>query len=94
LSRSKNKFGKLEKNYESLFVRLGTTQHSVEARLKAIKDPALKYCGVWQEGVEYEEGNFVTFNGAMFHCNGRTTTSRPGSGDKGWTLCVKSGQPR
>jgi hypothetical protein len=84
----------LEKQVQGLIVKFATTHTLVEARLKAIQDPALKYCGVWQEGVQYELGNFVTFNGSMWHCNSRTSTARPGSGDRAFTLAVKSGQPR
>jgi hypothetical protein len=83
----------LEKQIQSLTVKVATTHTLVEARLKAIRDPALKYCGVWQEGVEYECGNFVTFNGSMWHCNSRTSTSKPGSGEGFHSLC-KSGQSR
>jgi hypothetical protein len=54
--------------------------------------PAAKYVGVFKDGRQYEEGNFVTDHGAVWHCNG-TTRQRP-SNSADWTLAVKSGERR
>ena len=48
-----------------------------------------RYVGVWAVGT-YHEGNFVTYDGSIWHCN-QETTQRPGSGPD-WTLAVKHGR--
>lgn len=49
------------------------------------------YRGVWQEGVEYERGDCVTWGGSQFHCNAERTTAKPGTNAE-WTLSVKRGR--
>lgn len=52
--------------------------------------PSLKYCGVWDENTQFNEGDFVTDHGALWHCKA-STRARPGtSGD--WQLAVKRGR--
>jgi hypothetical protein len=48
-----------------------------------------KYVGVWAVG-KYFEGQLVTHDGSMWHCN-QDTDQRPGSGPD-WTLAIKRGQ--
>ena len=48
-----------------------------------------RWVGVWAAGL-YHEGNLVTHDGSMWHCN-RGTDSKPGESDA-WTLCVKRGR--
>ena len=48
-----------------------------------------RWVGVWAVGL-YHEGNLVTHDGSMWHCN-RETNSKPGESDA-WTLCVKRGR--
>jgi hypothetical protein len=61
---------------------------AIEARLAGLEQRAeLKYCGIWQHQ-QYERGSFVTMNGALWHCEMKTT-SRPGC-DSSWRLAVKS----
>jgi hypothetical protein len=55
--------------------------------------PQLRYLGVFREGRSYEPGAFVTYSGAIWHCN-QSTTIPPGNGAAAWTLAVKSGQSR
>jgi hypothetical protein len=50
--------------------------------------PALKYCGVWSEGV-YQEGHFVSHGGSLWACK-RATLGKPGQSDD-WQLAVKRG---
>ena len=52
--------------------------------------PVLVYCGVYEEGKEYQKGNCVTWGGSLYHCN-EMTVEKPGSGSKDWTLAVKRG---
>lgn len=61
-------------------------------RINAVEDKVkeFKYCGVWQRAAEYKHGNFVTFEGAVWHCN-KATTTKPGTSED-WTLAVKSGR--
>ncbi len=54
-------------------------------------DAQLPYLGVYQEGKEYSVGQMTTWGGSMWHCN-TLTTSKPGEGNKDWTLMVKRGR--
>jgi len=53
--------------------------------------PALIYRGVYVDGKTYGPGDFVTFDGSLWHCNADTTI-RPGTGAPAWTLAVKRGR--
>jgi hypothetical protein len=48
-----------------------------------------RYVGVWAVG-KYHEGNLVTHDGSMWHCN-QETEQRPGTGPD-WTLAIKRGR--
>lgn len=52
---------------------------------------SLEYKGVHVPGRLYEQGDLVTHDGSLFHCNA-DTTARPGSGAPAWTLAVKHGK--
>jgi hypothetical protein len=52
--------------------------------------PRQVYRGTWAEGVEYHEGNSVTFSGSVWWC-WRTTRQQPGDGPD-FTLMVKRGK--
>lgn len=62
--------------------------------------PVMIYRGVYSEGRAYEQGDTVTFGGALWHCNGGeldgqyrgATTEKPGDGNKSWTLAVRRGR--
>lgn len=64
----------------------------LEARIYAVekKSAALRYCGTWDASNAYEQGNFATHDGSVWHANA-ATTSRPGT-DASWTLAVKHGR--
>ena len=49
-----------------------------------------QYCGVWHDGA-YKRGNFVTYDGSVWHCNVDTCT-KPGVDPIVWTLAVKHGK--
>jgi hypothetical protein len=59
------------------------------AALEARK--SLFYAGVWEADESYEEGDFVTDRGSLWHAN-RATSARPGDGSGAWTLAVKRGK--
>jgi hypothetical protein len=62
----------------------------LEARIKELEArPTMKYMGVWEQGHQYNPGEFVTDQGSVWHCNFQTG-SRPGSGPQ-WILAVKKG---
>jgi len=50
------------------------------------------YRGTWQEGEKYDEGDFVTDHGGLWHCNA-PTQDRPGTSDA-FQLAVKAGRDR
>lgn len=54
--------------------------------------PFQKYQGVYQAGRTYVEGDTVTAAGSVWHCRIPTNARRPGDGETGWTLAVKSGE--
>jgi hypothetical protein len=64
-------------------------------RMSRLEDDhvTMKYCGVYESETQYERGNFVTHQGAIWHANGKTS-QRPGNGTQDWVLAVKSGQSR
>ena len=51
---------------------------------------SIKYRGIWNEGIEYNQGDFVTDRGSM-HCALVSTRKRPGTSDD-WQLAVKRGR--
>jgi hypothetical protein len=65
---------------------------AVGAMLKEL--PALRYCGVWKADADYVRGNFVTFNGGLWHCNDPCKDCAPGQAPAHWTLAVKSGRDK
>src|SRR5262245_1466685 len=75
--------------------KIKRVQDEANAKIAALeaKMPSIEYREVWRAGQDYRRGNFVTHNGAMWHCNVDHTQSRPGT-DKGWKLAVKNGGMR
>jgi hypothetical protein len=65
--------------------RIGTAVAALERR------KSLFYAGVWEAGESYQEGDFVTDRGSLWHAN-RATSARPGDGSGAWTLAVKRGK--
>jgi hypothetical protein len=64
-------------------------------RVKALeeREKHFGFKGVWQASNDYLRGNFVTYDGSLWHCNSDNTRSKPGSGSD-WTLAVKSGRDK
>lgn len=56
------------------------------------KQREFRYCGVWVERTPYYEGNFVTRDGSLWHCNINGVETKPGKDPVAWTLCVKRGK--
>jgi hypothetical protein len=52
---------------------------------------AVSYQGVHEAQREYSQGNFVSYNGSIWHAN-RTTRQVPGDGGTDWTLACKRGR--
>jgi hypothetical protein len=71
----------IEKACKPLRDRIARLEKEIEQR---------RYVGVWATG-KYHEGNMVTLDGSIFHCNVAETTQRPGTGPD-WTLAIKRGQ--
>jgi len=70
------------------FARIET----LERQLKQAKAaPALTYKGPWRQGDETLPGEFVTFQGSVWHCN-KKTMSRPSDNPGAYTLAVKAGR--
>lgn len=55
------------------------------------KLPVMIYKNVYQPGASYEQGDVVTWAGAMWHCD-KNTDTKPGDGNDNWTLAVKRGR--
>lgn len=55
--------------------------------------PVMNYAGVWGEGRQYNENDFVTHAGSVWHCR-RSTRAKPGTCKDSWILAVKRGQSR
>jgi hypothetical protein len=80
-------------------VFLPTIGRYVEAQVKPLRkrieeleniQREFKYCGVWNDGT-YRNGNFVTHDGSVWHCNCDTSV-KPGTDSVVWTLAVKRGK--
>jgi len=70
---------------------LKVTRSSGPVAIKDIFSTQMIYRGVFTEG-EFMPGDTVTWAGAMWHCDEKTS-DKPGEiGSKGWTLCVKKGR--
>ena len=50
------------------------------------------YQGVWKDGKVYGLGQFVTYDGSLWHSNIFHNTQQPGDGNAAWTLCVRRGE--
>jgi hypothetical protein len=62
----------------------------LEQRIKELEArPTLRYMGVFEEGIQYSPGEFVTCSGQVWHCHAPTRNSPPGNG---WQLAVKRGR--
>lgn len=72
---------------------LGSTLRRIDAlaeRLTEAESKAMHFRGVHQPAEDYQRGDLVTYQGALWHCN-RPTTDRPGGSGTDWQLAVKSG---
>ena len=86
----------LDKQIGDMLKRIGEIlgEHfaTIRKRLEELESTSMgKYCGTWQEGGNYEPGNFVTASGSLWHCRARTGT-RPGTCPEAWTLVAKKGR--
>jgi hypothetical protein len=75
----------LEDRIKQLEVKIAYLEAALDAR------GGLKYLGIFKEGRIYDEGQFVTFDGSIWHCNARTSNP-PGNGSASWVLACKRGQ--
>jgi hypothetical protein len=63
----------------------------IAKRFERIERDALRYRGVWGGmSAEYKRGDAVTANSALWVAH-RDAPGRPGDGESGWQLAVKSG---
>jgi hypothetical protein len=67
----------------------------LEARIDAIEENNMKFCGVWQRALSYSRGSLTTHDGSLW-CAVRDVCAdeRPGAGSTGWQLAVKRGEVR
>jgi hypothetical protein len=88
----------LEARIKELEARPTTEHEALRSLISALSDRLaevekretnLRYCGVFEIGRTYQEGNFVTFDGSIWHCKAATQT-RPGQSDR-WVLACKRG---
>jgi hypothetical protein len=84
LEQTKDNFNALFKELDSLTTRL----NALEEQAKGWRE--FGYCGPHKQGEIYQIGNFVTHQGALWHCN-RKTQDQPGTSSS-WTLAMKSHQ--
>lgn len=89
------KDGIASKDELQALVRSVVTQAVAEAVPAAVDAkhatlPQMEYKGVWLEAETYQRGNFATWAGSLWHCNG-ATTEKPGTSDA-WTLVAKKGR--
>lgn len=73
----------------SISIKTILSNGEVQEKTFALKNTIYK--GVVAEGATYEEGDFVTWGGSIWHCD-EPTSERPREGHKSWTLAVKKGR--
>jgi predicted metal-binding transcription factor (methanogenesis marker protein 9) len=72
-----------------VYKRLKAAEQDIAA-LKAA--PHLKYCGTWQSGTTYQQGDATTFSGSLWVCKASHTASGPVADHQFWQLAVKRGK--
>jgi soluble cytochrome b562 len=77
--------GYVERKCAALEAKIAVLEAQLEAKNFA-------YVGAHKDGRTYNVGQFVTYGGALWHCNQFHTRTRPGDGDASWTLAVKAGR--
>jgi hypothetical protein len=74
--------------------KLRSDNLALHDRLASVEEKGtLEYLGVWKPDTSYQRGNFVTWQGSMWHAS-RDTQAKPGESSpeaSGWTLSVKRG---
>ena len=74
-------------------VRMNRRVDALSKRLAELEaEPKLKYMRVWERNKSYFEGQLVTHDGSLWHCNRATTRETPGQTNDAWTLAVKRGR--
>lgn len=75
-------------------VEVAGRRNALEQRVAALeRRKAFTYRGVYDENEEYEQNDFVTHQGSLWHSD-RTTRARPGTPTSPWVLAVKRGRDR
>lgn len=72
---------------------IGPRLLAIEKRLTEMEKSPFVYEGVYQSARNYSRGTFVTFDGAIWHCNKPSVGQKPGT-DSSWSLACKSGGAR
>jgi len=62
----------------------------LEAECNQLRSQRMKYCGIYEHGTTYREGDVLTHRGSLWHCDHDTQTEPNGGG--AWTLCVRRGR--
>ena|SRR5215203_2276252 len=79
--------GELAEEFDKIYRRIEPLERElIELRARS----AFQYRGVWKADDMYAAGDFVTFQGGLWHCSVDSTKAKPGNGPP-WTLAVKSG---
>jgi hypothetical protein len=65
---------------------------ALETKIALLEQRSLSYQGVWKDGKVYGLGNFVTFDGALWHSNIFHNKQQPGDGNAAWSLAVRRGE--
>jgi hypothetical protein len=62
------------------------------ARLETLeKRPTLKYLGTYDPDTQYQQGDFVTHSGSLWHCKSACQGQKPPN-TNWWQLAVKHGR--
>lgn len=65
---------------------------ALETKIALLEQRSFSYQGVWKDGKVYGVGQFVTYDGSLWHSNIFHNTQQPGDGNAAWTLCVRRGE--
>ena len=85
--------GPLKEQFAAMEKRINVLEHEwvgLEHKQQGL-DQRMRYRSIWDPTTEYQTGNFVTFNGGMWHAQVDSKGMKPGESGS-WKLAVMRGK--
>ena len=77
-----------------VLTRIETLEQHHVALTKQVTERGIRYCGVYEDGRAYDQGDLITWDGSLWACL-EATTVKPGyviNGPRAWQLAAKKGR--